>query len=104
MKSSVVDFYLQKNTTPKGDNIDSDLTKSPVCLSCAGRPLRTCSSSATKYTDGDITDSDYDSDFIKSPARKPNRSKPNASGPSASQVAAQNRRSEKPDISIPSSV
>ena len=84
MKSSVVDFYLQKETAPKGDNIDSDLTKSPVRLSHAGRPLRTCSNSTSKYAVGDITDSDYESDFMKSLVRKPNLSKPKASGPSAS--------------------
>ena len=45
MKSSVVDFYLQKETAPKGDNIVPNLTKSPIHLSRAGRPIRTCSTS-----------------------------------------------------------
>ena len=91
MKSSVVDFYLQKETAPKGDNIVPNLTKSPICLSRAGRPIRTCSTSALKHVDGDSTDSDYELDFGKSPVRKPNLSKPKSSGPSASQIASQKK-------------
>ena len=33
MKSSVVNFYLNKGSTPKGDNIIPDLTDSPVRVS-----------------------------------------------------------------------
>ena len=91
MKSSVVDFYLQKNMSPKGDNSDSELSSLPARLSCVGGQLRTCSITATKYTDGDFTDSDNEIEFTKGLGRKPKRSKPNASGPSASRVAAQNK-------------
>ena len=104
MKSSVVDFYLQKQIAPEGDNIVPNLTKSPIHLSRAGRPLRTCSTSALKHADGDFMDSDYESDFMKSPVRKPNLSKPKASGPSASRVASQKKRSGIPKTSVPSSV
>ena len=51
--------------TPKGDNSDSELSSLLARLSRAGRPLRTCSSSATKYTDGDFTNSDNETDFTK---------------------------------------
>ena len=47
-------------------------------------------------------DSDYESDFVKSPSRKQNYSKPHASGPSASRVAAQNKRSGVPATVLPS--
>ena len=47
-------------------------------------------------------DSDYESDFVKSPSRKRNYFKPRASGPSASRVAAQNKRSGVPATVLPS--
>ena len=47
-------------------------------------------------------DSDYESDFVKSPSRKRNYSKLSASGPSASRVAAQNKRSGVPATVLPS--
>ena len=104
MKTSDINFYMNKESAPKGDNITLDLTNSPVCLSHAGRPLRTRSSITALCADSDNKDSDYESDFVKSPIKKPNLSKPKASGPSASRVAAQNKRSGKPDTSIPSSI
>ena len=60
--------------------------------------------SALKHVDGDSTDSDYESDSMKSPVRKPNLSKPKASRPSASQIASQKKRSGIPKTSVPSSV
>ena len=93
MKSSVVDFYLQKNMSPKGDNSDLESPSLPARQSRAGRPVRKCSITATKYIDGDSTDSDNEIDFTKGSGRKPKRSRPNASGPSASRVASQNKRS-----------
>ena len=104
MKTSDVNFYMNKESAPKGDNITLDLTNSPVHLSHAGRPLRKRSSSTALCADGDNMDSHYESEFVKSPIKKPNLSKPKALGPSASQVAAQNKRSGKPDTSIPSSI
>ena len=104
MKSSVVDFYLNKASAPKGDNNFSDLSSSPIRVSRAGRPLRTRLTSNAANAFNDNPDSDKDSDSLRSPIKKPIRSKPSAFGPSASRVAAQNKCSEKPDISIPSSI
>ena len=104
MKPSVVDFYLQKNMSPKGDNSNAESPSLPARQSRAGRPVRKCTSTVTKYTDGDYIDSDNDIDFTKGSGREPKRSKPNASGPSASRVASQNKRSANPASSLPSSV
>ena len=104
MKPSVVDFYLNKVSAPKGDNNLSDLSSSPIRESRAGRPLRTRLTSNAVNAFDDNLDSDNDCDFLRSPIKKPIRSKPSASGPSASRVAAQNKCSEKPDISIPSAI
>ena len=60
MKTSYVNFYMNKESAPKGDNITPDLTNSPDCLSHAGRPLRTRLSSTVLCADGDNTDSDYE--------------------------------------------
>ena len=101
MKVSDVEFYMNKNKTPKGDNTVPAPPGSPIPCSCSGRPIRKpLKAVLTEIGDTD-GDSDYESDFIKSP-RKQNNSKPNASGPSASRVAVQNKRSGIPTTVFPS--
>ena len=88
MKTSDMEFYLNKNRTPKGDNTTPDPTNSPVQCSHSGRTIRKVTSTVLAGVDDSDGDSDYVSDFVKSPSRKSNYSKPCASGPSASRVAA----------------
>ena len=102
MKSSDVEFYLNKNITPKGDNMTPDPTRSPVQRSHSSRPIRKATSTVPAGIDDSEGDSDYVSDFVKSPSRKRNYSKPHASGPSASRVAAQNKTSGVPETVLPS--
>ena len=101
MKTSDVEFYLNKNRTPKGDNMTPDLNNSPIQRSCSGRPIRPVTSIVPAGIDESCY-SDYESDFVKSPSRKRNYSKPRASGPSASRVAAQNKKSGVPETVLPS--
>ena len=102
MKSSDIQYYLNKAKPLKGDNKDPDPPNSPVQLSHAGRPLRraTSASYASVVDLGD--DSGDDPDFIKSPSRKYNISKPHALGPSASRVGAQNKRTGTLGTVLPS--
>ena len=79
MKSSVVDFYLNKNKHPKGDNTVLDPPSLPIQFSRSGRPIRKTISTSITGLDVSDSDSDYESDFIKSPNRKRNHSKPHAS-------------------------
>ena len=102
MKTSDVEFYLNKNGTLKGDNTTPDPTNSPVQCSHSGRPIRKATSTVLAGVDDSNGDSDYVSDFVKSPSRKHNYSKPHASGPSASRVAAQNKKSGVPETVQPS--
>ena len=93
MKSSVVKFYLNKNKNSKGDNTVPDPPSSLTQFSRFGRPIRKTISTSTTGVDVSDKDSDYESDFVKSPNQKRNHSKRHASGPSASRVAAQNKKS-----------
>ena len=102
MKTSDIEFYLNKNRTLKGDNMIPDPTNSPVQRSHSGRPIRKATSTVLTGVDESNGDSDYESDFVKSPGRKQNYSKPRASGPSASRVAAQNKKSGVPATVLPS--
>ena len=102
MKSSDVEYYLNKNKHPKGDNIELDQPSSPVRLSRAIRPIRKSTSASYAGVADTKNDSDYESDFVKSPNKKPNYSKPRASGPSASRVAVENKRSGIPVTVLPS--
>ena len=102
MKSSVVEFYLNKNKNLKGDNTVPDPPSSLTRFSRFGRPIRKTISTSTTGVDVSDKDSDYESDFVKSPNRKCNHSKPHASGPSASRVAAQNKKSGIPVTVLPS--
>ena len=102
MKSSVVKFYLNKNNFPKGDNIVLNPPDPPVQHTCSGRPIRKTTGVLPNVVDTSENDSDYMSDFVKSPNRKRNLSKPRASGPSASRVASQNRKSGVPLTVLPS--
>ena len=95
MKVSDIEFYMNKNKSPKGDNTMSDSPGSPIPCSHSGRPIRKPTTAVITGLDESDGDSDYESDFVKSP-RKRRNSKPNASGPSASRVAAQNKRSGVP--------
>ena len=102
MKSSDVEYYMNKLNNLKGDNKTLELTISPVRLSHMGRPLRKLTGQSYAGIADTETDSDYESDFIKSPNRKQNFSKPHAAGPSASRVAAQNIRTSIPETVLPS--
>ena len=104
MKSSDVEYYLNKVNAPKGDNTNLDMTISSVRLSQAGRSLRNLTDVTALYAEKTDTDSDYESDFLKSPTRKCNLFKPHASGPSASRVAAQNKRTGTPGTVLPSTM
>ena len=101
MKASDVEFYLRKNKSSKGDNTVPDPTKSPIPRSHAGRLIRKPTSTVLTGLNESDGDSDYESDFVKSP-RKRRNSKPRASGLSASTVAAQNKRSGVPTAVLPS--
>ena len=68
---------------------------------CSGRQIRPVTSTVPAGAD-ESGDSDYESDFVKSPSRKRNYSKPHASGPSASRVAAQNKKSRVSETVLPS--
>ena len=70
MKTSDVEFYLNKNRTLKGDNMTPDPTNSPVQHSHSGRPIRKTTSAVPTGVDESDGDSDYESDFVKSPSRK----------------------------------
>ena len=102
MKSSDIEYYLNKNKYPKGDNTEPDSSSSPVQLSCAGRPIRKSTSASYAGVADSEDDNNYESYFVKSPNKKPNYSKPCASGPSASRVAAQNKRTGTPVTVLPS--
>ena len=78
MKSSDIQYYLNKAKPRKGDNKDPDPPNSPVRLSHAGRPLRRATGASYASVVDPVDDSDDDSDFIKSPSRKHNISKPRA--------------------------
>ena len=104
MKPSDVDFYLNKASASKVDNNFSDLSSSPICVSRAGRPLRTRLTANAENAFDDYLDSDNDLDSLRSPIKKPIRFTPRASGPSASRIAAQNKHSGIPDTSLPSSI
>ena len=97
MKVSDIEFYMNKNKSPKGDNTMSDSPGSPIPCSHSGRPIRKPTTAVLTGLDESDGDSDYELDFVKSP-RKRRNSKTNASGPSASRVAAQNKRSGVPTM------
>ena len=101
MKASDVEYYMNKNKTPKGDNTVPGPPASPIPCSRSGRPIRKPANAVPTEIDDTEDDSDYESDFVKSP-RKRKSSKPNASGPSASRVAVQNKRSGVPTTVLPS--
>ena len=101
MKTSDVEFYLNKNRTLKGDNTTPDLNNSTIQHSHSGRPIRPVTSTVPAGVD-ESGDSDYESDLVKSPSKKRNYSKSHASGPSASRVAAQNKKSGVPETVLPS--
>ena len=101
MKASDIEFYLSKNKSSKGDNTVPNSPGSPIPCSRSGRPIRRPTSAVLTGLDETDGDSDYESDFVKSPRKKGN-SKPRASGLSASRVAAQNRRSGVPATVLPS--
>ena len=101
MKASDVEYYMNKNKTPKGDNTVPDPPASPIPHSRFGRPIRKPANAVPTEIDDTVEDSDYESDFVKSP-RKQKNSKPNASGPSTSRVASQNKRSGVPAMVFPS--
>ena len=69
--------------------------------SLSGRPIRKPTSAVLTGLNESDGDSDYKSDFVKSP-RKRRNSKPCTSGLSASRVAAQNKRSGVPTTVLPS--
>ena len=102
MKSSDVEYYLNKAKHLKGDNTKPDPPSSPVRLSHVGRPLRRSTGTSYGGLADPNNDSDYESDFIKSPNRKHKFSKPGASGPSASIVAVQNKKTGTPVTVLPS--
>ena len=101
MKASDVEYYMNKNKTPKGDNTVPDPLASPIPCSHFGRPIRKPANAVPTEIGDTEDDSDYESDFVKSPRKRKN-SKPNASGPSASRVASQNKRSGVPTMVFPS--
>ena len=101
MKVSDIEFYLRKNKSSKGDNTVPDPPGSPIPHSHSGRPIRKPTSAVLTGLNESDGDSDYKSDFVKSP-RKRRNSKPRASGPSASRVAAQNKRIGVPTMVLPS--
>ena len=101
MKASDVEYYMNKNKPPKGDNTVPDPPVSPISRSSFGRPIRKPMNAVSTEIDDTDGDSDYESDFVKSP-RKRRNSKPNASGPSASRVESQNKRSGVPTTVFPS--
>ena len=101
MKASDVEYYMNKNKTPKGDNTVTNPPVSPIPCSRFGRPIRKPTYAVPTEIDDTDGDSDYESDFVKSPRKRKN-SKPNASGPSASRVASQNKRSGVPTMVFPS--
>ena len=86
----------------KGDNTVPDPPpSSPIPHSPSGRPIRKPTSAVLTGLNESDGDSNYESDFVKSP-RKRRNSKPCASGPSASRVAAQNKRSGVHTTVLPS--
>ena len=101
MKASDIEFYMNKNKSPKGDNTVPDPPGSPIPCSRSGRPIRKPTTAVLTEIDATDGDSDYESYFVKSPRKRKN-SKPNASGPLASRVAAQNKRSGIPTMVFPS--
>ena len=101
MKVSDVEYYINKNKTPKGNNTVPGPPTSPIPHSHSGRPIRKPANAVPTEIDDTEDNSDYESDFVKSPRKRKN-SKPNASGPSASRVAAQNKRSGVPTTVLPS--
>ena len=102
MKSSDVEYFLNKAKLLKGDNTNPDHSSLPVQVSHAGRPLRRATGASYASVADPDDDSDYNSDFVKSLSRKHNISKPRTSGPSVSRVVAQNKRTGIPVTVLPS--
>ena len=66
MKASDVEYYMNKNKTPKGDNTAPDPPASPIPCSRIGRPIRKPTNEVPNEIDDTDGDSDYESDFVKS--------------------------------------
>ena len=69
MKASDVEYYMNKNKTPKGDNTVPDPLASPIPCSRFGRPIRKPMNAVPNKIDDTDGDSDYESDFVKSPRK-----------------------------------
>ena len=72
MKASDVEYYMNKNKTPKGDNTVPDPPASPIPCSCFGRPIRKPANAVPTEICDTEDDSDYESDFVKSPRKRKN--------------------------------
>ena len=65
MKASDVEYYMNKNKTPKGDNTVPDPPASPIPCSRSGRPIRKPANAVPTEIDDTEDDSDYESGFCE---------------------------------------